>query len=154
MSRLAGVPRSTALALRCGRHRAAAPTTRHAGSSSLLLGRRQLGAHVEPDIEESDDPGVYEVILPPDPPVWGVSHIVPRIVPKHIKRPPYMLVGRASALLGPTHGDPYQGDGRIDLGSDAERCLRSAGKLAGRVLKKAEELVKVRGLSSPSLNDS
>lgn len=107
----------------------------------LLPSRRHLSTHAE--AEDIDDPGIYEVILPPDPPVWGVSNIIRRIVPEHIKRPPYALLGSASGILAPNHGDPYQGDGRIELGNDTERCLRRTAALAKRVLSKAEELVRV-----------
>ena len=116
----------------------------------LLSSRRHLSIHAE--AEDIDDPGIYEVILPPDPPVWGVSNIIRRTVPEHIKRPPYVLLGNTAGVLAPSHGDPYQGDGRIELGNDTERCLRRAAALANRVLSKAEELVRVSAKSFCNLN--
>ncbi|KAI5121187.1 hypothetical protein M0805_005988 [Coniferiporia weirii] len=97
------------------------------------------------DPGEIDDYGNYEIILPAEPPVWGVSHIAVRDVPEHIERPPYALSGRAPSDPDSDryHGDPYHGDGRIELGSESERRLRRAGALAKRVLKKAGELAKV-----------
>ena len=40
-------------------------------------------------VEDLEDFGDYEIILPPDPPIFGTLHITPRSVPKHILRPPY-----------------------------------------------------------------
>ena len=39
------------------------------------------------------DFGDYDIILPPEPYVWGVSHIHPRPVPDGIARPTYALRG-------------------------------------------------------------
>lgn len=107
----------------------------------LLCSRRQLSTHVE--AEDIDDPGLYEVILPPDPPVWGVSNIIRRTVPEHIERPPYARLGRTADISDPDYGNPHQGDGRIELGKESERRLRSAAAFAKRVLSKAEAMVEV-----------
>lgn len=126
---------------RIGRYRATRKSIKK--EAMLLSSRRQVSTHAEP--EDIDDPGLYEVILPPDPPVWGVSNIIRRSVPEYIKRPPYARLGKAADILDPKHGDPYEGDGRIELGNDSERRLRSAAARAKLVLKKAEELARVRG---------
>ncbi|KAN0132533.1 Peptidase M24, structural domain containing protein [Lactarius tabidus] len=88
---------------------------------------------------ESDDEffGIYSVILPPEPFVFGVSHIAQRPVPPHILRPPYAT---PSSSAQPTSNS---GDGRIQLGSSGERRLRSAARLARNVLEYAGTLVKV-----------
>lgn len=94
----------------------------------------------EADISESDDElfGTYSVILPPEPFVFGVSHISQRPVPPHILRPPYVT---SSSSAQPTSNS---GDGRIQLGSSEERRLRSAARLARGVLEYAGSLVKVK----------
>jgi len=87
-------------------------------------------------------PGDYSVVLPKEPFVWGVSHIIPRPVPIHISRPPYIKGGRP--ILGdPDNGDPYEGDGRIALGSSEEQSLRKAALLARDALNYASTLAKV-----------
>jgi hypothetical protein len=81
--------------------------------------------------------GSYSVILPPEPFIFGVSHIPQRPVPSHIARPPYVTTS--------AHGQPVpSGDGRIQLGSPAEWRLRRAAQLAREVLEYAGTLVKVR----------
>lgn len=135
-------------------------------------------SHARKKVEEEDDieiedPGLYEVILPPDPPIWGVKHITPRTVPDTILKPPYVTRSRIAnrgkgSLLASTNGllenvdagpdstvnddentaanfnhDPYSGDGRIKLGSEDEKRLRRAGHLAKRVLEMAGTLVRV-----------
>lgn len=46
------------------------------------------------DMDDGDleDFGDYEILLPPEPPIFGVSHISPRSVPRHIPKPPYARV--------------------------------------------------------------
>ena len=92
------------------------------------------------DISKPDDEffGIYSVILPPEPFVFGVSHISQRPVPPHILRPPYVT---PSSSAQPTSNS---GDGRIQLGSPEERRLRSAARLARNVLEYAGTLVKVK----------
>ncbi|KAI0920822.1 hypothetical protein AcW1_005011 [Taiwanofungus camphoratus] len=118
--------------------------------------------------EEQYDFGDYDVILPKEPFVWGVSHITPRTVPPHIRRPRYALAPNARS--SPQHIDTASGnqhdsarteldeerraghepdgqrrpfeDQRIDPGEDETR-LRNAARLATKVLKYAGSLVKV-----------
>lgn len=84
-------------------------------------------------------PGDYSVILPKEPFVWGVSHIIPRLVPPQIKRPAYAQID-ADGTRG---SDSYTGDGRITLGSPEEALLRNSASLAKDVLNFAGQLVKV-----------
>lgn len=97
--------------------------------------------------DEDDDFGDYEIILPPDPPIWGVSHISPRSVPLKIHKPPYVKEMdkdlSSSGDADPYHGDPYYGTGRLDLGTESEARLREAALLASRTLALARELVEV-----------
>lgn len=100
--------------------------------------------------DDIDDTGIYEVVLPPDPPIYGVSHITPRNVPDAIPRPPYATRDRVergilspSESADPFHGDPYSGDGRIILGGPDETRLRRAAAIAKQVLERAKTLVKV-----------
>lgn len=120
---------------------------------------------------EIEDPGLYEVILPPDPPIWGVSHIKPRTVPDSTPKPPYVArrrvgegrLGNSSSgntadadatqailddekVISNFNHDPYTGDGRIKIGSEDEKRIRRAGSLAKRVLRMAGKLVRVSGL--------
>jgi len=100
---------------------------------------------------EVDTFGNYSVILPPEPFVFGVSHITPRPVPRHIVRPPYASsvssshdeTGSTKALTSGNESASDATDGRIILGSKDERCLRRAAALAKRVLEYAGSLVKV-----------
>ncbi|EJD01707.1 methionyl aminopeptidase [Fomitiporia mediterranea MF3/22] len=101
--------------------------------------------------EEIDDHGDYEIILPPDPPVWGVRHIPIRHVSPHILRPSYAQEGKIVDESDRYHGDPYDGDGRIELGSKDEEQLRRASLLAKRTLVKASELVNV-GVSTDEID--
>jgi len=75
-----------------------------------------------------DDFGLYSVILPQEPFVFGTSHIQPRSVPQHIRRPSYSK----------------SDEGRISLGTHEETKLREAGRLARDVREFAKSLVKVR----------
>lgn len=86
--------------------------------------------------------GDYSVVLPKEPFVWGVSHIIPRPVPTHIPRPPYIR-GDRPVPDDLKHGEPYEGDGRIVLGSPEEMSLRGAALLARDALNYASTLVKV-----------
>jgi methionyl aminopeptidase len=88
------------------------------------------------------DFGNYDIILPPDPIVWGTSHIVPRTVPEHIPRPPYVKPGHIIGLNEDAE-ESYEGDGLIRLGSPEELKLRKAAQLAKRVREYAGTLVKV-----------
>ena len=94
-------------------------------------------------------PGDYSVVFPQEPFVWGVSHIIPRPVPVHIPRPPY-IKGDRPIPDDSTNGDPYEGDGRVELGSPEERSLRKAALLARDALNYASTLAKVINLLSIS----
>ena len=98
----------------------------------------------EPEI---DDPGDYEIILPPEPPVWGVKDITIRDVPNHISKPVYAIPGNVIEESDPYHGDPYSGDGRIQLNGEDEKKLRRANNLAKCTLAKASELIRVSTFS-------
>ncbi|KAI0053768.1 methionine aminopeptidase [Auriscalpium vulgare] len=95
-----------------------------------------------PDDEpaEFDDFGSYSVILPPEPFVFGTTHITQRPVPYHIPRPPY---ADAEGGSPPATGLFRLGDSRIALGGEAERCLRKAGSLAKQTLEYAVSLAQV-----------
>jgi methionyl aminopeptidase len=84
--------------------------------------------------------GTYSVILPPEPFIFGVSHIPRRAVPSHIARPSYVTRSAHDQSY------PYvsSGDGRIQLGSHGEWRLRRAAQLAREVLEYAGTLVKVK----------
>lgn len=87
-------------------------------------------------------PGDYSVVLPKEPFVWGVLHITPRTVPIHIPRPPY-IKGDRPILRDPKHGESYDGDGRIVLGSPDETSLRKAALLARDALNYVSSFAKV-----------
>jgi len=91
---------------------------------------------IEPDAEYF---GNYSVILPPEPFVFGVSHIPRRPVPSHIPRPPYLTSSAHDHLT--LNGS--SSDGRIRLDSSEERRLRRAARLAREVLEYAGTLVQV-----------
>jgi methionyl aminopeptidase len=82
------------------------------------------------------------VILPKEPFVWGVSHIIPRPVPIHIPRPPY-IKGDSPMLNDSNHREAYGDDVRIALGSSDEVSLRKAALLARDALNYASTLAKV-----------
>jgi methionyl aminopeptidase len=87
------------------------------------------------------DFGDYSVILPAEPYVFGVSHVVPRTVPPNIVRPDYALLGSSNDTDGFLTG---KDDGKIVLGGEEEFRLREAAKLAKKVREYARELVQVR----------
>ncbi|KAI0268082.1 methionyl aminopeptidase [Gloeopeniophorella convolvens] len=125
---------------------ASKPRLAHSGASL-----RQKKKAEDP-VEEDEGPrleaasfGDYSIILPPEPFVFGVSHIAQRPVPSHIQRPPYVATSSASPPSGTL------GDGRIQLGSANEQCLRRAAKFAREVLKYAGTLVKV-GVTTDTLD--
>ena len=75
-----------------------------------------------------DDFGSYSIILPPEPFVFGTTHIQPRSVPDHIARPSYTK----------------DNAGRIILGTHEEVRSREAGSLAKIVREFAKSVVQVR----------
>lgn len=84
------------------------------------------------------DFGNYEVILPEEPFVFGVSHIRPRAVPEHIPKPPYAL--KADGMPDRT---PRANLGKVKLGGEAESRIRKAAALAKKVREFAGNQVKV-----------
>jgi len=93
---------------------------------------------------EDFDFGNYSVILPDEPYVFGVSHIVSRSVPPNIVRPHYALPGYSNDTNDPS---TKKDGGRIVLGGGAEYRLREAAKLAKKVREHAGKLVQVRHIS-------
>jgi methionyl aminopeptidase len=81
----------------------------------------------------------YNIILPTEPFVFGLSHIQPRFVPDHIVKPPY-----AGGIPIPTEEIPIQDSGKIELGGEAELKIREAALLAKKVREFAGAQVKVR----------
>ena len=81
----------------------------------------------------------YNVILPTEPFVFGVSHIQPRFVPDHIVKPPY-----ARSIPVSTEENPLEDNGKIELGGEAELKIREAALLAKKVREFAGTQVKVR----------
>ncbi|KAF5364110.1 hypothetical protein D9756_000084 [Leucocoprinus leucothites] len=96
-------------------------------------------ALAEADLPEGiEDFGHYSIILPPEPFVFGVSHIKPRQVPRDIIKPSYVLNNGNEALEGVNKPESI-----IELGGEAESRLRRAAQLARRVREFAGSLVKV-----------
>ncbi|KAJ3773056.1 methionine aminopeptidase [Lentinula raphanica] len=89
----------------------------------------------------TDNYGLYSVILPEEPFVFGVSHIKPRAVPEHIARPSYARINRS--LREDVQNNAEDADGRFPLGGEAEQKLRSVASLAKDVREYAGTLVKV-----------
>ncbi|KAI0731861.1 methionine aminopeptidase [Fomitopsis betulina] len=129
---LTHIPRSHQVYSRCRR----GALNALCNSQSFCNTRRTFssGGHTASEDEEDYDFGSFEVILPEEPYVWGVSHIKPRSVPPHIARPPY-------ARGKPVH-TPLR-DKLIQLGNEDEQRLRGAARLARDVLRFAGSLVEV-----------
>lgn len=89
------------------------------------------------NLEREDVQGVYNVILPAEPFVFGVDHIQPRAVPDHIARPPYARTGSSV---------PLQDNEKINLGGESELRIREAALLAKKVREFAGTQVKVRAI--------
>jgi methionyl aminopeptidase len=88
------------------------------------------------------DFGAYSVLLSEEPFVFGVAHVIPRVVPPHIVRPPYAQ-GAAGAGKGKEkEGELEVEDPRVVLGSVDEVRLRAAAALARDVRELAGSLVK------------
>lgn len=75
----------------------------------------------------------YDILLPPEPFVFGVDHIKTRSVPKHIARPSY---------VDKKHESPNLRAERIRLRGGEEKRLRRAAQLARRICDFAGTLVK------------
>ncbi|RDB19969.1 Methionine aminopeptidase 1D, chloroplastic/mitochondrial [Hypsizygus marmoreus] len=96
--------------------------------------------------EQAFEFGDFSIILPEEPYIFGVSHIVPRTVPKTIVRPHYASPGAESSEV---HSS-YERE-RIELGANAEVRLREAAKLAKEVRDYAGRLVQV-GVTTNSID--
>lgn len=94
-----------------------------------------------------DDFGDYSIVLPSEPFVFGVSHIVPREVPKRIARPHYAT----EAALSGSEGSSPPLERRLVLGGEEEFHIREAAKLAKKVRDYAGTLVKVRTITQQLL---
>jgi methionyl aminopeptidase len=90
-----------------------------------------------------NDYGRYNVILPTEPFIWGVSHIRPRPVPQDIPRPAYALSGPSTERDTSQREDPQEGEVIVPLGGHEEECLRNAGRLAKQVRGYVETLIRV-----------
>ncbi|KAI0329634.1 methionine aminopeptidase [Cubamyces sp. BRFM 1775] len=132
---------------------ASARTPNRGGQSRLNSSSSQVSPldDIPPDTEPSEHDlrfGYYDVLLPSEPFVWGTAHILPRPVPPHIRRPPYV-----PELQGPEA--EAEADGRMaEEGIDATRRklirdpedvekLRRAARLASDVLEFAGSLLQV-----------
>ena len=123
----------------------------HAQSSNIALKPRYIRNtrnYSVKLIDDSIDPGSYEILQPELNGIVGVTHIPRRDVPGHIVRPPYARIASQTDKLGGNHEFPYQGDGRIILGGEEEKRLRRACTLAKNTLKKASQLIRVSTASS------
>ncbi|CCM05542.1 uncharacterized protein FIBRA_07769 [Fibroporia radiculosa] len=113
--------------------------SRCTGSTHLIRGRSVSSSSAESHTEDEDyDFGYYDVILPHEPYVWGVSHIRPRTVPPHITRPSYALDGQN--VPSNSHSPHLR---LLEPGGENEARLRSAAALASKVLRYAGSLVKI-----------
>ncbi|KAI0782600.1 methionyl aminopeptidase [Abortiporus biennis] len=98
------------------------------------------------------DQGDYEVILPEEPYTWGTSHITPKIVPDHIKRPAYNWEtdpGTNENVFRERFGLILP----ILKGSSDDKLLRESARLARRVLNYAGTLVKT-GITTEVIDDA
>ncbi|KAK2459938.1 hypothetical protein APHAL10511_008023 [Amanita phalloides] len=125
---------------------------KHAWNSLRLYSRRQplrVSLQCEHNRNSSSSPvseddipdfGDYSVILPPEPFVFGVSHIAPRLVPSHIRRPAYASA-HPMTREGKEHISRSGSDEKIVLGGESEVRIREAAKLARTVREYAGSLV-------------
>ena len=100
---------------------------------------RRLTKAADALIQDAHDFGNYDIILPEEPFVFGVSHITPRRVPEGIIRPDYAKPGFSAEKLRNARNLVE----RITLGGEVEGRLREAGVLARRALECAGRLVQV-----------
>ncbi|GBE80240.1 Methionine aminopeptidase 1 [Sparassis crispa] len=123
-------------------------SSRHRPHAISLTLRRT--SHRSVDLSETtsdvaNDFGSYDVILPPEPFVWGVAHIKPRCVPEDIRRPRYALSFDSASTLGfgedTSTGPQHVRDKLIAL--QDEETVRRVGRLAKEVLLYAGSLVQV-----------
>ncbi|KAI0650891.1 methionine aminopeptidase [Trametes meyenii] len=105
---------------------------------------RRLSSSPSKDAQSEHDLryGYYDVVLPQEPLVWGTSYIIPRVVPPHIPKPPYV-----PEFLGPDADGPAaeedMSSSRRKLITDAEdlKKLRTSARFAGEVLNFAGTFV-------------
>ncbi|KAF5333551.1 hypothetical protein D9611_002830 [Ephemerocybe angulata] len=95
---------------------------------------------------EDDDFGLYRVILPEEPFVFGTAHIPPRRMKSQVEWPPYAS-GRE---LSP---EELAFRGKIELGGKQEEGVREAAKLAKKVREYAGTLVKV-GVTTEEIDEA
>ncbi|TEB23750.1 methionyl aminopeptidase [Coprinellus micaceus] len=98
------------------------------------------------ELEHEDNFGLYSVILPEEPFVFGTSHIPRRSVPSHIPRPPYA----SGRKLTP---EEQNFRGKIQLGGEQEQGVREAAALAKKVREYAGSLVKV-GVTTDEIDEA
>lgn len=91
--------------------------------------------------DEQYDFGYYDVILPKEPFVWGVSHIHPRALPAHIQRPSYAVSENSAGTQSSHTIVPVRK--LADLTGENNARLRRAASLGREVLEYAGSLVKV-----------
>lgn len=133
------------LKLSCSTCRPSCPAT-HAStlinlSSRILHDLRTYttgAAQVDGGDLPTEDFGHYSIILPPEPFIFGVSHIKPREVPRDIEKPPYIFNNGNELQEGVNKPESI-----IELGGEAESRLRKVAQLASRVREFAGSLVKV-----------
>ncbi|OSC97962.1 methionine aminopeptidase [Trametes coccinea BRFM310] len=88
--------------------------------------------------------GYYDIILPSEPVVWGTAHILPRPVPAHIPRPPYVpehFGPGADEEMAVAEEDAETRRRKLVTGAEEVGRLRRAAQLAADVLKFAGTLV-------------
>ncbi|KAL0581486.1 hypothetical protein V5O48_000529 [Marasmius crinis-equi] len=116
--------------------------------SAPRIARRHLTAtrHTSHEAEEEDayNFGAYSVILPEEPFVFGVSHLIHRPVPNSIKKPPYAVSG---------HGSSGNQERTIHLGGVEEEKLRRSARLARDVREFSGSLVKV-GVTTNEIDEA
>jgi len=106
---------------------------------------RRLTKAAEALIQDAHDFGNYDIILPEEPFVFGVSHITPRRVPEGILRPDYAKPEFSAENIRNARNLVE----RITLGGEAEARQREAGMLARKALGCAGRLVQVRRCQYP-----
>ena len=135
----ARIPKSHHGGFRCARALSSHPQSVAGASTSTSTSTpnpspRESEEHAE--LSEHDLRfGLYDVILPEEPFVWGTAHILPRPVPAWIARPPYVddPAGAANAST----------ERRLITDAADVVRLRRAAELARRALELAGSLVAV-----------
>jgi hypothetical protein len=94
----------------------------------------------ESDMSDIPDFGAYSVILPPEPFVYGTSHIRSRRVPSHIPRPSYAS-GRPEAENAT---EVVTAEAAAIAEAEGMEPMRAAARLARDALQLAGTLIQVR----------